>query len=203
VTDGDALLAAIRAHPDEDTPRLVYADWLDENGSPARARFIRDMIDPEKKRRSHITMEHIAVRMGLPSLTVADARSWGFWPWADSRFTVRYRVGDRSFVLTDRNGNDFSGASFLRPIGAVVRRGFVESVRLRADEWFALADSLRGDYPLRSVDLTTVPTHHELRDEFLKMDDHQGARRVGYEPIQESLRSIPRFHGLAFHVPPF
>jgi len=31
VTDGDALLAAILAAPDEDTPRLMYADWLEEN----------------------------------------------------------------------------------------------------------------------------------------------------------------------------
>jgi uncharacterized protein (TIGR02996 family) len=30
-TDERALLAAIIAHPDEDTPRLVYADWLDEH----------------------------------------------------------------------------------------------------------------------------------------------------------------------------
>jgi uncharacterized protein (TIGR02996 family) len=30
VSDQRALLAAICAHPDEDTPRLAYADWLDE-----------------------------------------------------------------------------------------------------------------------------------------------------------------------------
>ena len=36
-----ALEAAIIAHPDEDTPRLVYADWLDEHGDPDRAAFIR------------------------------------------------------------------------------------------------------------------------------------------------------------------
>jgi uncharacterized protein (TIGR02996 family) len=36
-----ALLNAIRAHPDEDTPRLVYADWLQENDRPERAEFIR------------------------------------------------------------------------------------------------------------------------------------------------------------------
>jgi uncharacterized protein (TIGR02996 family) len=29
-TDAAALLAMIRAHPDDDAPRLVYADWLDE-----------------------------------------------------------------------------------------------------------------------------------------------------------------------------
>jgi uncharacterized protein (TIGR02996 family) len=36
-----ALLAAIRAAPDDDAPRLVYADWLDEHGQPERAEFIR------------------------------------------------------------------------------------------------------------------------------------------------------------------
>jgi uncharacterized protein (TIGR02996 family) len=33
VTDGDHLYRAILAHPDEDTPRLAYADWLDENAA--------------------------------------------------------------------------------------------------------------------------------------------------------------------------
>ena len=31
MSDEAALLKSIIAHPDEDTPRLVYADWLDEN----------------------------------------------------------------------------------------------------------------------------------------------------------------------------
>jgi uncharacterized protein (TIGR02996 family) len=41
VNDGDALLTTILAKPEEDTPRLVYADWLEENYQPARAEFIR------------------------------------------------------------------------------------------------------------------------------------------------------------------
>lgn len=41
MTDEDALLAAIAAHPDEDTPRLMFADWLDEHDRPLRAEFIR------------------------------------------------------------------------------------------------------------------------------------------------------------------
>src|SRR3954447_18033797 len=41
MTDGTALLAAIRAAPDDDAPRLIYADWLDEHGQPERAEFIR------------------------------------------------------------------------------------------------------------------------------------------------------------------
>jgi uncharacterized protein (TIGR02996 family) len=41
MTDASALLAAIRAAPDDDAPRLVYADWLDEHGQLERADFIR------------------------------------------------------------------------------------------------------------------------------------------------------------------
>ena len=41
MTEEAALLAAIVAHPADDTPRLVYADWLDEHGRPEQAMFIR------------------------------------------------------------------------------------------------------------------------------------------------------------------
>lgn len=40
--EGAALLRAILMHPAEDTPRLVYADWLQERGDEARAEFIRN-----------------------------------------------------------------------------------------------------------------------------------------------------------------
>jgi uncharacterized protein (TIGR02996 family) len=39
-----ALLAAIGGNPDDDTVRLVYADWLDEHERPERAEFIRLQI---------------------------------------------------------------------------------------------------------------------------------------------------------------
>ncbi|MBN9117949.1 MAG: TIGR02996 domain-containing protein [Planctomycetes bacterium] len=45
MSDEDALLAAILAHSDEDTPRLIYADWLEEHGQPERAEFIRIQCD--------------------------------------------------------------------------------------------------------------------------------------------------------------
>lgn len=49
---GRALLNAVIAAPDDDTPRLVYADYLEENGHDARAKYIRLAIElagePEK-----------------------------------------------------------------------------------------------------------------------------------------------------------
>jgi uncharacterized protein (TIGR02996 family) len=41
MTDRDALHRSIIAHPADDTPRLVYADWLEENGCAEEAEFIR------------------------------------------------------------------------------------------------------------------------------------------------------------------
>lgn len=41
MTEWEALMRAVCEHPDDDTPRLVLADWLDENGEPERAKFIR------------------------------------------------------------------------------------------------------------------------------------------------------------------
>jgi uncharacterized protein (TIGR02996 family) len=39
-----ALEAAVIANAEDDTPRLAYADWLDENGDPDRAAFIRTQV---------------------------------------------------------------------------------------------------------------------------------------------------------------
>ncbi|HEY1188922.1 MAG TPA: TIGR02996 domain-containing protein [Gemmata sp.] len=41
MTDADALLRGIIAHPADDTARLVYADWLQENGRGEEGEFIR------------------------------------------------------------------------------------------------------------------------------------------------------------------
>jgi uncharacterized protein (TIGR02996 family) len=45
MTDRDALLRAICDAPDDDAPRLIYADWLDEHGDPLQAEFIRVQIE--------------------------------------------------------------------------------------------------------------------------------------------------------------
>src|SRR3954471_965343 len=45
MSDHDALLAAICAQPDEDTPRLAFADYLEENDQPERAAFVRAQVE--------------------------------------------------------------------------------------------------------------------------------------------------------------
>src|SRR5215207_9918468 len=45
MSDRDALIAAICAQPDEDTPRLAFADYLDEFDESPRAEFIRAQVE--------------------------------------------------------------------------------------------------------------------------------------------------------------
>lgn len=47
-----AFLTAIRADPEDDTVRLVFADWLDEHGEEDRARLIRLQCEAEQHRRN-------------------------------------------------------------------------------------------------------------------------------------------------------
>jgi uncharacterized protein (TIGR02996 family) len=44
MTQQDALYRAVCEHPDEDTPRLVFADHLEDGGDSRRAAFIRTQV---------------------------------------------------------------------------------------------------------------------------------------------------------------
>ncbi len=55
-----ALLRGVEAAPDDDLLRLVYADWLDEQGRHARAEFIR------------VQCELAAIERRLPTMTLEE-----------------------------------------------------------------------------------------------------------------------------------
>ncbi|MBO0701086.1 MAG: TIGR02996 domain-containing protein, partial [Zavarzinella sp.] len=45
MSDLHDLIRACKSEPDDDAPRLVLADWLEEHGQPDRAEFIRRQIE--------------------------------------------------------------------------------------------------------------------------------------------------------------
>ncbi|MBX9580765.1 MAG: TIGR02996 domain-containing protein [Gemmataceae bacterium] len=66
MSDEDAFLAAIAAAPLDDTPRLVYADGLDDRNDP-RAEYVRLEVErqhlkPKDKRRPDLTARLEALR---------------------------------------------------------------------------------------------------------------------------------------------
>lgn len=88
----EALLRTVIENPDEDTPRLVYADCFEENGEPERAEFIRVQCEldkiPAKHRRRAKLQECEKELLGLHG-----------WAWAEElAFCVRKWVYRRGFV---------------------------------------------------------------------------------------------------------
>src|SRR5579871_4463144 len=102
VVTNDALLQAIVDDPDDDTIRLIYADWFDDNGEPERAEFIR-------------------AQCLLAKLAACDPR--------------RQPLRDRSRFLLRQHGGGWIGpiGHWLR--GGAFRRGFLESVRVLANNY--------------------------------------------------------------------
>jgi uncharacterized protein (TIGR02996 family) len=72
--DRVAFLAAIRENPDDDLPRLIFADWLDEHDEPERAEFIR--VQVELARTSKGSPQHEELARRSKALHAAHAESW-------------------------------------------------------------------------------------------------------------------------------
>lgn len=75
MTEREALMRAICESPDDDTPRLVFADWLDEHGEPERAEFIRAQIELT---RDYLTMPaRSRLHKRVLALRRANEKRWG------------------------------------------------------------------------------------------------------------------------------
>jgi uncharacterized protein (TIGR02996 family) len=122
MTHEDAFRQAILEDPDDDGPRLVYADWLDDHGDPDRAAFIRVQCElarlpAEDERRSELQARErrLLVR--------------NYWEWT---------AGCRDWPV------------HLRQVR--FRRGFVEQLRgWQPRPFLAQAPALFGTYPIRDL----------------------------------------------------
>jgi uncharacterized protein (TIGR02996 family) len=68
------FLADIVANIDDDTPRLVYADWLSENGQDDRAEFIR--VQVERARRPAWDAAQVRLRLREQELLTRHGEEW-------------------------------------------------------------------------------------------------------------------------------
>src|SRR5262245_51174460 len=58
----DAFLRDIIEHPEDDAPRLIFADWLEDNGDPDRAEFIRVQCELDPLSRGQARWEELTAR---------------------------------------------------------------------------------------------------------------------------------------------
>ncbi|HYT92744.1 MAG TPA: TIGR02996 domain-containing protein [Gemmataceae bacterium] len=68
------FLEHIIAHPDDDTPRLIFADWLEEQGDAARAEFIR--VQVERAQLPHWDARQVRLRLREQQLIEQHGRTW-------------------------------------------------------------------------------------------------------------------------------
>lgn len=129
MTDGDALVAAICAHSEEDTPRLVYADWLDENGDPDRAAFIRLMC--RLARLSDYDPDRPAIVEEAGHMLHTHSRRWAavLGPGVRCRLHLAKFVADFHRGFVEEIG--MTAAGFLRRAGVLFRRTPLRRVSLR------------------------------------------------------------------------
>src|SRR5262249_23928185 len=70
----EALLADILANPEDDTPCLVSADWLEDHGAPERAEFVRLQVELAHLHDYHPSRPPLLRRQA--ALLEANAEAW-------------------------------------------------------------------------------------------------------------------------------
>lgn len=159
-----ALLAAIAAHPDEDTPRLAYADWLEENRpgpvlrrgrgrkltQNPRAEFIRAQIELARRSDYDTSPETNALRDRCEEIQKAHGHEWrGEFATDTLRWQLQpeYRRGFPEHLRTP--------ACWFLEYGEAIRRVFPTVTTLsvyRVNGWgerLAKSKHLRGLRELR------------------------------------------------------
>jgi uncharacterized protein (TIGR02996 family) len=189
------LIQDIIADPEDDAPRLAYADWLQEHGQPDRAQFIR--IQCELARRSEYSPDRRALELQEDRLLAHHRDEWlaplrnileddGLWP------PCRFR---RGFVETIRITATrlLENAHFIfntHPVRkATLLRAGAELTGLAACDYLNRLSALRiaiggKDDPYTIVDLKTFLGSAPLRG--LRSF---GLRAIGGGPLKALLRS--------------
>lgn len=133
MTTYDALLADVIAAPEDDGPRLILADWLEDDGQPERALYVREAVAGRDPR---LEPWHFWQWFG-PLCLDAIPGSPAAWP-EDSAYR-RWRVGYAHQVADYRHP----------PWRLRMARGFVEAVEAPLDAWLSFAPRWQAATPLR------------------------------------------------------
>jgi uncharacterized protein (TIGR02996 family) len=151
MTQDEAFLQEILAHPDDNTPRLIYADWLDEHDQSERAEYLR----AECRIAAGLeTVKQLAKWRRLASLLEA------VWVARVSRPPLGVCVRSRLFVPADRPTTE-------KAIRAVERRF---GMRFPADYRAFLLNYNGGGFAARPADANEDPNRSHIEEWFWGID---------------------------------
>jgi uncharacterized protein (TIGR02996 family) len=166
----EAFLADICEHPDDDAPRLIYADWLDEHGQPERAEFIRVQIElarlPEDARqRPTLEVREAEILAEFETLLMEPLSEFLF---------PRQESTSRGTALPSRpdgSGEPSHRGLHLSEVSAEwisfsprheFRRGFVEFLQLESDMFVTRGSDIFARTPLREIWLPNQEEYDSL-----------------------------------------
>ena len=150
-----SFLADIVANIDDDTPRLVYADWLMENGHDDRAEFIRVQI--ERARLPAWDGAQVALRLREQALLAQHGETWlAEMPKVEGAKWEGFRrgiVAEVSFASFEAMRTNAAACRAVAPVEAVTVR------------WPRRREGKNAAAPiaeLRELSLTGRPEHDEI-----------------------------------------
>jgi|GEM_PF-4223980 len=157
MTEREALLRAVRAHPDDDTPRLVFADWLQERGADERAELIRAQCRMRTPGLPDDEFRALSARTN--ELLAAHGAAW-----------KRAELPQFETIVT-RYGPLYAHVSPPGLRWGPFRRGFVESVIVSPDGILPLLehqDAIFAATPLREFETRWTPQFLHFSSPFAK-----------------------------------
>ena len=144
----EAFLEAIRQAPDDDAPRLIYADWLEEHGQPERAEFIR--LECERERvPEHSPRWHELVSRASPLYKKHQVEWLG--SLSEILSTYAFSRGFLEFV-------GLPAEQFLKHADAIFRLGPIQEVSL--DDAHDFLPALADFAPLSRVRVLNLSHNH-------------------------------------------
>jgi uncharacterized protein (TIGR02996 family) len=124
-----ALIRAVCLNPDDDTPRLIFSDWCEDNGEPERAALIRR---PEE----------------LFFVIRDTGMKWCYFKGPSISRAEGEIIHREMLPIEPHDGGSVK-----------IRRGFIEKIEVPWPTFRDHADTLTASHPIREVTLTTMPRY--------------------------------------------
>lgn len=146
----------ILGNPDDDVPRLIAADWLEDNGHPQRAEFIRVQIQ------LHNLDKNLMVQW--QNLIDRQNKLWVESDRGNSWKLIDSVVGEFSPV----GWNHCLSLSDPTTLGnrAVYRRGFIDQVHATFDDLDECLSKIVKRHPITRVSVSNKEADHEENNRF-------------------------------------
>lgn len=150
MNDEPALLRAVLERPDDDTPRLVYADYCEEHGDPERGEFIRVQVETAKGGRCYGLPLGECQRDRPPLCPVCRLLSREYTLWRENG--DRWAKGLPGELPVIRPGCAVRAGLGLA-VDYAFRRGFVEFFECESRDFARLMGAMSKRHPVRRVRL--------------------------------------------------